>query len=457
LGSAETLRGVEKQKIDELKEKAAELEAKTANAQKLSELLAKAKTSLEMRYNEAKEKAESAENRAFALSMVSAIMQPLGEGLGAIAGAYARAQTPAALPMPTPAPRQTPATSTGAADQSQGKSREQLQVEKEAAEGKLRQAEEQAKLARQSVSDVEIELTRGTEAVAVAEARLAGLAEGAKERDEAQKAIADAKAAKAAVEDKLRIKQDAQKKAEAELATAKTGAASLDAAWQKLGGAVSQVGENLGQAGDSYFSLADEYRKEKTRYLELLMQKEDEERQALASIKEYAVRMKNIGEQEQTAAVTAAALFQAVGALKQVVVILREAARFWSNMAAACDRLADDKIKKDIEDFSGLDLEERLELYREDDFKRQVVSYLAGWKALEVIAQEYARATGAIRDKVYADYGNYLDDDQARALASKLGGKLLDSTEADLSARESFRREIEVAQQETERESRAAA
>ena len=64
----------------------ADLNAQDAGARKLAEELVKQKEDLQQLYNEAKEKAETHENRAFALSIVNAIMKPLGEGLGSFAG-----------------------------------------------------------------------------------------------------------------------------------------------------------------------------------------------------------------------------------------------------------------------------------------------------------------------------------------------------------------------------------
>lgn len=453
LGSAETARGAEKQKIEELKEKAGEVEALTKRAKTLADLLADAKKKLEIKYEEAKEKAETAEDRAFALSMVSAILKPVAEGLGAVAGAYMKANSPASLPLPTPTPSQqkddTPV--------SDGPSKEELEVDKDDAEQKAAEAQDKADKAASDLADAETELEEAESAVSAAQDKVDEAEEDSDEKSEAKDELTAANAAKKAADGKVSSLKEADKKAKKALKKARKKAAQLAAAWEKLGGSVGEAAENVGKIGDSYFALADEYRKEKMAFLKLLMKKEDEERQALVSIQEYAVRMKNIGEQTQTAEVTASALFQAIAALKQVVVVLRESAYFWSNMAEACDRLADTSVTKDIEDFQDLDLEERLELYREAQFKEQVVRYYAGWRALEVIGREYAAETGSIREKVLDDFGTYLDDAGARQKAEQLGGKLLLATQTDLESNAEYKKLIEQAISDTEQEKQAAA
>lgn len=112
LSDAELERGVQIQKAEELRAKAKDLEAKTAEAKLLAEKLAESKKELQRLYDQAKEKAETAENRAFALSMVSAIMKPLGEGLGAFASAYSQSANPLSRLMPPATPKRRKPTRT---------------------------------------------------------------------------------------------------------------------------------------------------------------------------------------------------------------------------------------------------------------------------------------------------------------------------------------------------------
>ena len=102
---AETQHGLELEQIDALKQRLGEINAQNERAVDLAARLATAVKNLQAKYEEAKSKSESSENRAFALSIIGAIMKPLAEGVGAAAGAFARSQTPGLnLPLPTPAP-----------------------------------------------------------------------------------------------------------------------------------------------------------------------------------------------------------------------------------------------------------------------------------------------------------------------------------------------------------------
>ena len=94
LGKTQIAQGQTEDAKEKLKGEMADLEAKTAGAKKLAQELQASKVRLQALYEEAKGKVETAENRALALSIVNAVMKPLGEGLGAFAGAMTRAQSP---------------------------------------------------------------------------------------------------------------------------------------------------------------------------------------------------------------------------------------------------------------------------------------------------------------------------------------------------------------------------
>ena len=91
---AETQKG-----LTEAEQKNLEVDMATiANEQKLAEKRVKdiqqAKEELEDLLARARTKAETAENRAFALSVIGAIMKPLGEGLGTFGAAMLKSQSP---------------------------------------------------------------------------------------------------------------------------------------------------------------------------------------------------------------------------------------------------------------------------------------------------------------------------------------------------------------------------
>ena len=366
LNETQVEQGNSEQKQQELKEAMEELEAKTANAKILAEQLAASKEKLQRMYEEAKEMAEKAENRAFGLAIANAIMKPLGEGLGVFAAMYAKGGMPATIPVPTPTPTPKPKPK-----------KEDPEIEDEDDE------------------EEEIEGEEGDETG---------------EDDEDDEPETPAAGKKGKTDSNRRVK-----------------AAAVKAA----GDAMKQAGDQAGQMSGDYAAIADGYRKEKMRFLELLMKEQEEERKTLAAMAEYAVRMKNVTGQSQIAEATTASLFQAVGALKQVSVVLRTASIFWKNMAAACKALAQSQLKDKIELFK--DDADRLQFYLEDDFKLEAVNYYAGWKALSVVSHEYSATCARVREQVQTDITKNPSTEESRKLAPVLGAKLLGEITSDIS------------------------
>jgi hypothetical protein len=117
LGKTQIAQGQAEEAREKLKRDMADLEARTAGAKKLAAELLELKPRLQALYEEAKGKAETAENRAFALALTSAVMKPIGDGLGAFAGAMTRAQSPTGMMsmMPPVVPGSPSPTQPGAA------------------------------------------------------------------------------------------------------------------------------------------------------------------------------------------------------------------------------------------------------------------------------------------------------------------------------------------------------
>jgi chromosome segregation ATPase len=451
LGEAEVKKGEEIKLKQELKQKAADLEAKTKRAKELAKLLAESRTELQKLYEEAKEKAETAEDRAFALAIVSAVLQPIGEGLGAAAGAFAgvmtKSQMPGGnIPLPTPTPDQSreqkPAKK--GADKPK-KTKEELIVDQEEAKEEEKTARQKYTELKQEFDDAEAEYNELVETAAKAK-------EKGKEKD-AKSAKRKARRKKTDL-DNLKERLDAAKQA---LDEAETKANAIATALKAGGDAIAQMGENLGQVGSDYAKIAEGYRKEKLHYLDMMMEKQKLEHEALANIEEYAERMENIGKQEQTAVMVVTALFQAIAALRQVVVVLQDASKFWSNMAEACTNLAKADVKKNINSFKKLKKETKIKMYTGKQFKEQVVRYYAGWSAIGVIAEEYAAETARIYDKVGEDFGQYLSPDQARKVTVKLGSLVAEDVRKDIDACEDIQDDLKQALRESRNEGGKAA
>jgi hypothetical protein len=130
----------------------AELNARDTGARKLAEELVKQKAELQQLYDEAKEKAETAENRAFALSIVNAIMRPLGEGLGSFADAMTGASSPAAGMIPPNLDVPAVASGGNAASQTSGDAHSLAESYRKQKEDYLTKLLELKKIERETVA-----------------------------------------------------------------------------------------------------------------------------------------------------------------------------------------------------------------------------------------------------------------------------------------------------------------
>lgn len=459
---AEKQQGMELQQIEALKAKLADIRAENERATDLSQRLATAVKDLQAKYEEAKSKAESSENRAFALSIIGSILRPLADGVGAAAGAFARAQVPGLnLPSPVPTPagdKPAPSTNAGSGTKpAPAKSKEALTVDKEKADAVVKGAEEklekETKAADEKASDLKDAETKQTKAET--EAKKDGLSDKDKKDKEAE--AAKAKLAAEDLKEQLEILEKNKKDAADALAAAKAKAKEIGDAIENIGKAIGEAGSGIGKMGENFFELADAYRQEKVNFLNLMMKKQEEEDKTLADMKKYALQMKNIDLQTQTLTVTVEALFQAIGSLKRVVTNLQVAAQFWQNMADGCARLANPALASDIEAYKDLSPADKLELYAETAFKESAVRYLAGWVGMQTIAKRYTSRMTDIRSQVSGDYGTYLGAEAARKKAADLGAVLAVSAQKGESESQKTKEIIANALKEAAAEAQVAA
>ncbi len=174
---------------------------------------------------------------------------------------------------------------------------------------------------------------------------------------------------------------------------------------------------------------ATSWREEKLKYFDLLEQMKEQERQAIAKIAEYAKRMSNLKVEEGVAASAGESLHQAVGCLKEVATTLRTASTFWAFMKNACADLAKSDTRHSIELWQKLPTQKKFERYNRDSFKNSVLYLFGGWKALELVAQDYRNALNAISEKEKTFIKQNPAIEESKAIAKKMAEKLLKSTE----------------------------
>jgi hypothetical protein len=423
LADTQIVQGETAESKKRLEERLNELAARTAGAESLVAGIAKQKIQLEKLYQEAKEKSELAENRAFTLAIVGAIFKPIAAGIGAFGAVYVGGGANAAAKKLTQTPPNLPPSKAAAEGEAQ------------AAKQEVDEAQQQEKASDEEVQEAETEKKAADRALITAEQAVAAVKKEFESNPKDPKAASKLTSAEtdrklAAIDVEVAEKMLAEHKQEQSAARNRTEKAG--AAFKAAEHAVTAAADAIEKIGDDYAQLATTYLKEKQTYLSMLMQKQDLENEALASIQEYAVRMQHTSAEVQTIGLAYDSLFQAVGALKQVAVILQDAGRFWDNMAAACRALADNSLAEIIEAYSTVDAEERLAAFKDQDFKEQVVRYYAGWKAIEIVSKQYAVHADQIRNAVNADFKKNLSIEEARNTAIKLGGQLAETTQRSL-------------------------
>jgi hypothetical protein len=217
------------------------------------------------------------------------------------------------------------------------------------------------------------------------------------------------------------------------------------------GAGLAAAGTATSQMSGDIYSLAENYRKQKESYLKNLLELKKVERENAAKIAEYAVRLKNSQGQATIYSATVESLLQAIGALKGISTTLRLNALFWRQMSDHCQELAESDLDEKIEIYKTFD--DRTTYYQDPDFKEQLVRYMAGWKAIEVIAASYGVECGRVRAQINEDFIKNPSTEESRRLAPILGAKLLEAANMDV---DSMKAEEAQVQQELDAARQAA-
>jgi hypothetical protein len=387
------------QEVEELKAQQADLKAKTARAKSLSDSLAESRKKLEQLYTEAKEKADQASERGFAVQMVGAILGPIAQGLGSIGGAFVAARTGGLAGGTGATVPPSPPKVDSAEEEAAKKKLEDEKKKKETAEKDVADAEAaKKKVDEAKTTATEIATKKETDAALAKEkadkkpddAALKTAAETAK--IEADKAKADKEAAEKALKEANDVVEAKKKTLAAIGESIKSAQLALETA-----------AKNLQATGAGLLDLAKSYEEEKRNYLKLILDYEKQGIEALADIAEYAVRMSAVTNYESVKRMASDSLLQAIKALNTVAQILRDAAKFWMSMKYACDALVAPKFLKTIEVFSKLPVEKRTAEWKKEGFKTNGVMLMAKWQALHVILVETSQSVSETRKEVQSN------------------------------------------------------
>jgi hypothetical protein len=201
--------------------------------------------------------------------------------------------------------------------------------------------------------------------------------------------------------------------------------------------AAKETAKTIGETADKQADAANSARERELVILKAQQQIEMARVEQMSQLAQYAVELKNLEAQVGVSKTTVMSLHIASGALKAVVVSLRNAAMFWDHMKIFLERLNDPDVglQADIKRAKDWDLSLQVDYFKtDDDFKTDVVTHYAGWLAISLIAKEYAKQAVAVRDKVYANVKSNPTTEDSIPLARQLGEQLFLETQADLTS-----------------------
>lgn len=454
-----------------------EIEAQDALRQSQKKSLAEQIPQVKGWYEEAKAAQTTADGRMFTMAIVGSITKAFGDGLAAglqfkAAPAIAGAQLASAIAskaIPPPDPKDKPKTAKSKKTSEVLSTQAAYRVAKETltqAEASYETAQKSAAKAQTALDDLEAPFIEAREEFEAAKKAKPKDAKGKKDLqakkdtyeelkgpyDEAEEALEEANTKETEANDALVAAKEKEKNAKAEKEEADASAPLAGVA-----AGLSSAGASAQDTSSAYAEIAANYGKEKTKYLDMLMDLQKQEREALGEIAKFAVEMQTEKGNEQLEQAAVESLHIAVGVLKYVVVILQDVTQFWTQMAVACRKMADENLRLDIEVYMKRTPAERIREYSSDDFIFRMLTIAAQWHALKLVATEYQKATMQVFEKLGETYKENLPIIEARAQAKILAAKLNDAVEKDIKGSEAITEQIVAAKKETEEILAAAA
>ena len=411
LEKSETRRGEEITEKEKLEKARDSLKAKKSGLDVIRTKIADLIKDLEVQFKDAKERLDLTEDRAFAVALTGAILKPIGEGLGGAATALALVYSGGPRSGPPQPPQNAPAPPPKP-DGKEPKVTPEQQADFDRAKDGKATAEKQLAQVEADVSILDAELAVLTEELTQAKGEQAETLR--KEKATVQNALDKGNTAKTG-----KVK---------DLEAAKQKYDSAATMIKALGVTLASAGEGFSQMGHDYLEVAESQRKQVGELRTLLMEKKDIERNALAEIEEATTRLSSLSVNIDSSAVTIAALFQVIAALRKVADILHDAAAFWRAMQTACESLGKpdymDQLTRRMKKL-GTPMERVAKYDNDNRLKRQFLLYMVGWRSLETVAEEYRKSTETIYKAAREKRSTTLPRDQAQARVVSLSAKLL--------------------------------
>ena len=126
-------------------------------------------------------------------------------------------------------------------------------------------------------------------------------------------------------------------------------------------------------------------------------------------------------------------LLQACGNLRALSIVMEKASVFWMELHDHCQNLADDGIKKRIEEgMSRYSDEKRMRLWTHPTFISQGVAYFAKWVALHEMCKEYMGYIKETQRELY----DYIKENPTREESKRRLRSMIDTYMSELSKEE---------------------
>ena len=159
------------------------------------------------------------------------------------------------------------------------------------------------------------------------------------------------------------------------------------------------------------------------------LQKEQEIRrqkhEALSKMTEFAAMIKNCDTEENMAECAEKALHQAIGALKQLSLVMLQAANFWKQMQDHCHSLAESEMQQQVERALKMPDEKRLKVWTSKGFKIKAIEFYAGWVALNGVCKIYIEYIKETQQDLYRYITENPTFEESRQNVKELAEKFL--------------------------------
>ncbi|EHM6168548.1 hypothetical protein KGS18_004028 [Salmonella enterica] len=170
-------------------------------------------------------------------------------------------------------------------------------------------------------------------------------------------------------------------------------------AYAAAGASLANLAASTSKLAESAASTEASVREERINLLNKQLELQKEKRASLVALAEYAESLKNLKIEQGNATLSVNSLHSAIDALGKVIGTLTNASLFWEQMSKYCGQMTSSGFQRELDDLKDLDLEIRLEEYRDPHFMRSFFLYLCQWVAINGLSGDYLKAADEAQKK----------------------------------------------------------